>query len=321
MEKEREEMAGSVRGQDEEVVIEKTDKNAAEWHPVLMYDFFPTICGWDNFLRKWREAESAKEKESLLHNGFDVNLAPKDDAVKRIFFYLEAAYGYGGLSIFFRLPDDRSGRYSDIPPQEMRQNVALKAWKVLCQKFFADSKDYKNSCLPARWHYFSSPDDCRLLDKILWFFREKDNLPCQSEPGHHDIIATDFIVKLVKLSLRGHGGKGNYLPHFVSRRHRFIDILWKLRKLDLLIEYWEHLTESDLNVLCDLALRGHPINKEAQYKSIDEAIIGYDRQAALVYVRLERMFKAKKKKEEIEKLERQAEKAQEKLERAKKLES
>lgn len=109
----------------------------------------------------------------------------------------------------------------------MRQEIALKAFSVLCQNFFADSKKYGR--VPFWW---DAVGDEELFKKLLWFLGSKSNrrINYDKTTRHCQEIFRNFLENFAKLGwkfseLELYRG---WLPEFEDEGTKKIIIIAKL---------------------------------------------------------------------------------------------
>ncbi len=290
----------------------KNVKEVREWHPLCQKEINFSLT-WQEWKKCFEEARKAYEILGLLHYGFDVDVRDENEYRERIIYYLEMAYGYDSLSLFSSIGERRDENFRNIfgrcTSEEAKKKIAQKAWAMLCQRFFKNTEKSETSN-PSWWWLVRN--DSQILDKILWFFSEKDNIPRRNRTDeHNNRIALDFLYTLAKYAWSRHSGRHHYgekpLPHFVKNRPKFIRILSHLGKLYFLVDNWEMVTKSDLIALKELALYedGKKGGKK-KYKTISEAAIGSfweaKRSVAQVLIILEPMIEEKKRQEQAKDL-------------------
>jgi len=262
-----------------------------EWHPIVKKEisFFANQEEWQ---KAWDEAKTADELTGLLFRGLKIPLN-NEEVYKQVSFYLEVAYGR------------QSNRYScsgfsqwtsfgNRTISQLSQDVCLSAWKFLCQDFFKDQD--KETREDPSWFYRLSVDH-RIIDKILWFFLEKDN--CSFSSSHDDRIVVDFLVRLAEYTWSS--PQEDIRQHLFTKRQQMMKILWNIGKLDFLLQRWEYLTQQDMDNLKELALT-KPWGNEYKHKTVEEAAIGLSGmhvQAARMYIILNTMLKEKVRQDEM----------------------
>jgi len=294
-------------------------KKVRQWHQLCNKEIDFSLS-WEEWKEYFNKAQKAHEIIGLLHHGFDAETYERvDEFRERIFFYLEMAYGYNSIGLF-SLPEDRRdeemfyGIFGRCTVSAARKKIAQKAWAMLCQKLFENTEE-KSSASPSWWWIVKQ--DSQILDKILWFFSEKDNIPSGSiyKNKHNNRIAFDFLYTLAQLAWIDHLGGWSYgespLPHFVENRPKFIKILGHLRKLDFLEKEWRKVTKQDMRVLEEMALLQDDGKKK--FKTIDEvAVDGSQYAQALIVLRA--LLKENARQEKIAEAEIEIKEAEKKIE-------
>jgi hypothetical protein len=290
----------------------ENEKEVRQWHSLCNreIDFY---ISWQNWKEGMAKAQKAHEILGLLHYGFDIDTQGNEDQ-ERIICYLEIAYGYDSSRLFSLPSERRDEEFHNIfgwcTKAEARAKVARKAWTMLCQKVFKNTEkgDFRN---PSWWEIITR--DPQLLDKILWFFSERDNIPRGiSLNEHNNQIAVDFLYTLAKYAWIRHSSRHSYgdepLSNFVDNRPRFIKILLYLGRLNFLALNWGRVTKKDLAVLEELALcEDGKKSGEKKYKTISEAAISNNEnnhEAARILITLKPMIEEKKRQEKAMELER-----------------
>lgn len=298
---------------------------ARERHPLFNRQIDFTLT-WQECREKIDKAVKASDIVEALHNGFDATIIDKDEFRERIFLYLEVANGYDSIYLFSSTAERRDEMLDSIfgrcTVSDAKKKIAQKAWAMLCQKVFrnTEEREYAN---PSWWWIVK--EDSQMIDKILWFFSEKDNIPRGFYVKEHNSrIAVDFLYTLAKLAWINHSdSRGHFEPplnHFVENRPKFIRILSYLEKLDFLLKNWERVTEDDLAVLEELALFGRNDKDEGpKYKTVEEAAVGGSTsiggsKSAQVFIVLRAMLKERDHLKKIKEAEREMKKVQEKIE-------
>jgi len=291
-------------------------KEIRQWHQLYKKEIDFSFS-WKEWKECFNKAQKVHEIVSLLHYGFDAEIYRQaNEFQERIFFYLEMAYGYKSIGLF-SLPEERRNEnfhtiFGECTVSYVRSKIAQKAWAMLCQKVFKNTEEGK-SVNPSWWWIVR--DDPQILDKIIWFFSEEDNIPSGifKSNGHNNRIALDFLYTLAKLAWIEHQDYRNYqespLPHFVKNRPKFIKILGHLGKLNFLIEKWQDVTKRDLAILETLAFRDKDKNK---FKTIEEAAVAGSQYARVLIV-LRVLLKENTRQEKVAEAKMEMERAKEKI--------
>jgi len=290
----------------------KSFKNMKYWHPVYSVNI-SHISSQKQWQELWDKAITADEQVGLLFRGLKISLND-EEAYNQICFYLEVAYGRNSSQYYLHSDIPSWTSFGHITKSKLRQEVCLSAWKFLCQDFFKD-QDKERGGDPS-WFYGLASDH-RIIDKIIWFFMEKDN--CFFSSNHEGKIAIDFLTKLARYawSSINHDHKRDLKQYLFTKRDQMLIILWNIKKLDILEEEWRNITEEDIKILKVLALIANPGGDEHKYKTLEEASLGHFSQAAKVYTILKMRFDERVRQDKIKAAERQFEEANQKLERLK----
>jgi len=297
----------------EEVV--KSLRNMDDWHPVYS-ERISYISSQKEWQELWDKAKTADELVGLLFRGLKISLND-EEAYRQISFYFEIAYGRNSNKyLCSEIPSFTS--FGKITISKLSQKVCLNAWKFLCQDFFKD-QDKGRGDEPS-WFYQLSFDH-RIVDKIIWFFSEKDNCFLSSSFSHEDKIAIDFLVKLAEYTWssinRDH--EHDLKRYLRTKRVQMLIILWNIKKLDILEEEWRNITKEDLKILKVLALIANPGGDEHKYNTVDEAMLApFFSQPAEVYTTIKIRFDEKARQDKIKAAERQFEEANQELLKARK---
>lgn len=220
-----------------------------EEHPLAQVT--GTIGSWSRWKEVWEASPMAEQKIGLLHFLFHIHTVGWEESIQRIYFCLNIADGYNA-AWNFRLPDeDRERRFKlekspgrSLSLSEVRQRVARKAFEVLANAILKnralDSNSYPSWCF-----IVEHPE---LLDKLLWFFRVDDearmgNLPCnRGEHEVYSVITRRFLIDLVRFAWEfRYFGKYEVdsdrviQANFRVRRPQFIELLWSLGEMDILL--------------------------------------------------------------------------------------
>ncbi len=270
-------------------------------HPLLSRNIRP-LRNWHEWLARWEAAVSMEEMLGLLHTGFSDLLSrheygePKYDGTDRLLCYFYIADGWEDHELL-ELPTDRGIYYSwrdadGRPPSKLRQQIARKAFDMLCPNFFKNPGGttafgpYGN-CDREHVHYWESiVASERLLPVIQNFFRAEkerygDSIRIRNltkpwvrvSRSHNEELAIGFLLNLARF-LWGH--KVEVPPHYgddeelktqmqkeyAALRARIedakpwmIEVLALLDKLDILRERILELDAPCLKKLEEIALR------------------------------------------------------------------
>ncbi len=292
-------------------------KEIRQWHQLFNKEIDFSFS-WREWKECFNKAQKVHEIVSLLHYGFDAEIyAQANEFQERIFFYLEMAYGYKSIGLFSSPEERRNWKvhtiFGECTASYVREKIAQKAWAMLCQRVFKNTEK-RDFTSPSWWWIVR--DNPQILEKILWFFSEEDNIPpgiVYANDHNNERIALDFLYTLAKLAWIEHWGyrgcRESPLPHFVENRPKFIKILGHLRKLDFLIEKRQEVTKHDLDILEALALFQ---DESPKYKTIKEAAHAGS-QAAQVSIILRVILKEKARQEKIRNMKKRLQKTQKEI--------
>jgi hypothetical protein len=291
------------------------DEGEVAIHTLLTREIRP-ISNWHEWLTCWQAAENLEWMESLLHVGFNVPLERgqygEKEYVDRILFYFTIADGWADDSLL-ELPTDKDkeyvvGRDSNWnkiwkKPRELRQQLARKAFDMLCPKVFKvelveGGRHGDQDQINEVWAGQVASE--RLLPVIQNFFRaEKDrhgdrtiirNLShgWRSERSHSEQQAEAFLLNLTNCLWKWkEPDTKNWGPDREEDNKRFaeacvrvdaskpwmVEVLAKLNRLDMLREWILQLDEACLAKLKEIAMRNeiHLVAKSRPVATLDEA--------------------------------------------------
>ena len=296
-------------------------KPAQEVHPLSLRKV-PPIRNWNKWLELWCLASSFQMMESLLHCGFDTPIKKSlwgtrwpeldCDEEHRLLFYLSVAEGWVGSSSKFGVPDedgimyevgfDEKGCSVKKFPYELRQQLATKAFYVLCSNFFKRMElkggGRNGDDFNERWRLIVDSD--RLFGAIKKFFRAESsfsgrwsvcNLRIRAEEywSQREQQAVTFLLNLATF-LWGWREEVSYSNHLeVAERNCktraiidaakpwMVEVLVSLRKMDLLYKHIFGLDEACLAKLKEIALStqlshyDQPVAEDRKVETVDEA--------------------------------------------------
>lgn len=207
---------------------ENTDENRAlstPIHTLLTREIRP-IRDWYEWLAHWQWAEDSQWMESLLHCGFNILLEngrsfgdKEYDEIDRLTFYLTIADGWVD-NYLLRLSTDGDKKYNvgwdsngniiRKTPRELRQQLAQKAFDLLCLNFFRKVEllegGRRGDEFNKDWERMITSE--RLFPLIQNFFRvEKErfsdigirNLSLEDDRrSHNEQQAVNFLLNLAK---------------------------------------------------------------------------------------------------------------------------
>lgn len=233
-------------------------------HPLLEHTL-RLISGWKDWKQLWDQETHAERLLGLLHVGFDVSLG-RGERAERIVFYLSVADGH---TWELRKEEERGevvlnyttfGEYKTWG--KIRQQLAQKAFKELCQHLFKDEKEQDDD-LPS-WLSDLTHDNCIVLDAVLAFFLPSDlapeirNIPW---PKNHDTeVAAKFLIDVCQFAWNPRGLRNRHWGEekkiaeaFEQRCPQFIRVLAGLRRFDVIAEYLSSLDEACCEMLRQIA--------------------------------------------------------------------
>lgn len=317
------------------MTVPNAPPEAGPTHPLLRKAELPTITNW----REWREAWDATTRaeflHSLLHFGFDVPSVSYQEYADRICFYLALADGHsqnGG----WLLPEETIlewGTYTDRrilfggvrfeSLGALRREIARKAFHVLCDRFFRDSRregdDYPSwadAVVTYPGVFEAALRFLRLeLDEVTGRHRIPNLQHLYGEKAkHHFETARAFAFDLVRFACQFYGF-GEYasdedkrvMERFRAATPELVDILFDLGRIDELLTRDMGGIASNLATLRRLeklamSQKIWDANQHRRPKNLEELICEGSR-AALVLHALQVRAAARKRSEELKKLE------------------
>jgi len=221
-------------------------------HPLM--EFFPGYFrSFDEWLGRWRETTILSEKLGLLHGIIENYLW--EFSPELVCFLFDHADGYGSNLNFKDGPES-------YKTAKNRQTIAIKAFTVLCLKFFKSPAD---SSKPPLW--WKAVKDDILFQKVFWFLEVKDKRNCcfrsDDIPARHRETFEAFLDAFARLGWRYKGLFYRYedrsVPVEVERRiiaarPRFIEILDKIRALNWLNGREIELDKASIKKLTEIAM-------------------------------------------------------------------
>ncbi len=279
-------------------------------HPLLTREIRP-ISNWHEWLTLWQTAENVQWMESLLHVGFDILFESRYgeriyDHVDRCMFYFAMADGWADHYLL-RLQEDEGKQYPvgqdsawniiRKTPSELRQQLARKAFDMLCMNFF--KVELKRDNDDGR---FKAWEVERLLPVIQNFFRLEElqfrniieirNLSCRnSQRSHNEQQAVNFLLSLAKFLWEWEEPDISYSHTKDEEKKRLAamrtcldaakpwmtEVLSTLDRLDVLRSWILKLDETCLTRLREIALHNelnrfeHLVVESRPVKTLDEA--------------------------------------------------
>lgn len=299
-------------------------KTAEDKHPLTAKNI-SCIGDWSHWKDIWKETSEVEILHSLLHFGFDV-YTKSEEFAEKVAFYLELADGYRASYNFNSSPDPK-WQYDIETPfgrkkyPEVRQVLSHKAFQILCQKVFRDTRksDYD---LPS-WLYIIFQKE--IFEKIIWFFRLDEGGWIENSrlnESHLSEITEKFLVDLCKFIWSDNKNIERHREWLENMYPDFVEMLFGIRKLELLLDReCKFVTDEDgfvyksiMDKLKELALKHECYfnGKRRKPINIHEAFYGGS-QAAKIHILLSIKNAERKRLEEIQELENQKKEAEEKL--------
>lgn len=205
--------------------LKKEAKNVLV-NPLLAVQEIRPCYNWHELMEFWDAAETVQQRESIIHQGYDIPLTcfsineKEYDEIDRHMFYWAVADGWADYSLLESLEDkdekyfigrDSIGNKISKTPRELRQDLATKAFNKLCLNFFKEELMVKNSQREFNIFWEEVVLSGRLFPIIQSFFRVKErsifggfeirNLPIRREikkQSHNEKLAITFLVNLAK---------------------------------------------------------------------------------------------------------------------------
>ncbi|TSC81858.1 MAG: hypothetical protein G01um101420_771 [Parcubacteria group bacterium Gr01-1014_20] len=236
---------------------------------------FREISSWSEWKKKWTAVTTVEEAFGLLHVGFAVPEkevkfnALEEERADRVQLYLEVSNGHA----FFPSSQKRT----------LRQKVAEKAWKVLCNEVFA-SRGRMAGFTGTDWSIFCTTP--AVFRKLLWFFTvgEGQNLP--TKPTHDHDVARKFLLWMISFVWQLETPDRDQEKLYKDSRPLMAEMLCRMDVPEIIHRSSLEVDEPTLTRLKKLALSldtkfsGH----RAFYRNVDEAVFYRSRIAELVVV-------------------------------------
>lgn len=272
------------------------------------------IRNWREFLSLWESTVIFEQKIGLLHVGFNLSLEhwtgeKEYDEIDRLIFYFINADSWTDYDLL-RLPED-SGESFHIRVNghsfgkmtcELRQQLAHKAFDMLCVNFFREIKLEKESGKFNReWEEIIISE--RLFPVIQNFFRAEEarigrdivvrNLSRWNDKrSNNERQAVNFLLNLARFIWEWEERNTYFMPEpqksgveeydakvrakIEAAKPWMIEILSELNRLGALIEYILKLDERCLAKLKEIALRaelcGVLVAKSRPVTTIEESL-------------------------------------------------
>ncbi len=290
------------------------------YHTLTSRPICPPIASWAKFLERWNWAVNHQELLSLLHAGYSIPYGRTQwdekeyESVDRHIFYLIIAYGWEDPGLLRRSDDgdgsyalgyDDQGRVMRKTSAQLRQELAVKAFTMLCLNLFRNTSLYAER---SRVEFHSDWVGMILTDKFLPvlmnFFRvttdaqgrkEVCNLPRAGTTSHPEVHAVDFLLTFTRFlwswkeehvdSWRSDEWKDEVTARNREIRARvntampwMVEVLNQLDRLDILKEWTYSLNRPCLAKLREIALRAElqdhrhlVVNKDRRVADLEEA--------------------------------------------------
>jgi len=291
------------------------EKLAAQFHNLFSRKIRP-IHSWHEWLQRWQVAVTLEEMSGLLHVGLDVpeNRYPNETQYSyfdQVTFYLTIADGWADRYPFlvaegdtdYIIGRDKYGNVIQKTSSELRQQLARKAFDVLCTNFFKLEEHKERNGSVANW--IDEIISGQILLSLQEFFRSEKsqlgnririrNLSERAENrSHGEQQVVDFFIVLAKSvwewkeedvpSWRDAAEKNGIARRNDEMRSRLlnakpwlVEILSQVDQLDILEKWLLKLDRACLVKLEEIALRGelrrfdHPVSEDRRVASTDEA--------------------------------------------------
>ncbi|MFA6295068.1 MAG: hypothetical protein WC666_01435 [Candidatus Paceibacterota bacterium] len=297
-------------------------------HPLLLKRIRP-ICNWSEWLEFWQKATTSDEMIQLLDIGLDKPLDRhnNDEQIDRIIFYLKIADGwtnhfnlrdFGEDNREYHMGWDENGNAIMKSRSELCQNIATKAFEMLCLKFFKlERVNCYHSKKPNEFFWSILDDENgKLFLAIMHFFRTEEkygpgdenvyicNLNGHIEPEKEN-MATSFIIKLINFLLDWKEPliaswkrdpekivlteQNTRIRNIINNaKPQIVEILSSLNRLDILEKYILDFDDLILDKLKEISLRkelksySQPIKDTRKALDLEEACLAGSKTALLL---------------------------------------
>ncbi len=289
----------------------------------------------EEWKKHWDETSNVEELISLLHFGLDIPGSGRHgEWAEHIVFYLSIAHGYqnqsnwidsvecNGICHYWKTAVDPG--QSD--PSYVRQQVARKAWKMLCTKIFGPlvAKPLTEIEVARKW--LSYLEDDAIVSAFIGFFSEVANIPHRFSSLDHDISVVMGFLKIFvtvgwgydHIMARVSYFDASNLDRFAHHRPKLLKIIDRLRLWDeVFIDdqlRWKRLSDADLEKI-DQLIKEHWTSysgtKEEPYSLEAAAFQGWKNARFLLLARL--LKKEESRQVELQEARRQKGKAERRL--------
>lgn len=235
-------------------------------HPLVEKKIKGIRC-WSEWEQMWNAAAYAEQLHGLLHVGFNV-ITYSNEHLERIRFYLAVASDHGN-SDELRHPDEPVHESSDpsgfgwpCRRRDLRMTVARKAFEVLCLNFFRgrDSRGLDADQKSAIAHP-------KTLQSIISFFLKGNStstgLYLENRDGdsdsHFNVIIYTFLDRVIdeilRTSLVEEDIQSAVVKCHISMRSSCVELLYRMQKLDVLLEKKQALDDACMIKLQELTMK------------------------------------------------------------------
>jgi len=298
---------------------DKVEVGAGAKVQLLLTRKIQPICNWHEWLDRWQVTNDFQLLESLLHVGFTIPLnrrwdEPDYNSIDRYIFYFSIADGWTDI-FFHELPEDEgieysvwdsSGGVTKKTPSNLRQQVARKAFNMLCQNFFKAAELFDRSDRRGGFNYvWRQVVSERFFPVIQNFFRVEEgrfgdrigirNLTLrEDEESHNEKQAINFLLVLAEYiwgwketeisSWRPKEEQEVVKRENVEIRSRLeaskpwmVEVLFRFNRLDVLRKRMFEINKACLDKLREIAFRCkfsehiHPVSNDRGAVTLDEA--------------------------------------------------
>lgn len=286
-------------------------------HPLIGSEL-RVLDSFENWLTKWKQSTHLHEKLGLLH-ALTSNNGWRSGEDQLVFTLLDIADGFTSSSNF---GSDGPGG-CDRQTVENRQEVAKKAFSVLCLRFFDSESSRDREDRDPSWLWMLAYEV--LFGKLLWFLRFEgdtrtnmhNRISAHQVDGesekHYYTIFREFMFNFAKLGwhlvsgVRGWNEKTHQLVNqrLMVARPQFVDILDLLGELNWLGSKHRSfkLDEATIKILTEkvlcqklyLSKKGSEWDDEFRNpESLEEALLPYSVAAEIVLIHNIRAREAKR---------------------------
>ncbi len=291
-----------------------TQKDEGVVHTLLTREIRP-IRNWHEWLARWQAAKDLQWMESLLHVGFSVPLERwqhgerEYNRIDRDIFYFTIANGWADNYLLCLQENQEKKYYAGYDSNgnvikktlgELRQQLAHKAFNMLCLNFFKVKLRNNRDGFDEVWERLIVSE--RLFPVIQNFFRVEErrygnhlrilNLPLRDDKrSHNEQQAVNFLLNLAQFlwmweepNTEWYSEREKIDERLAATRVRvdtakswMVEVLAILKGLDVLRKWILKLDKACLAKLKEIALRNelstyqHPVIKNRPVATLDEA--------------------------------------------------